>query len=114
MNAIAVGRAAVSMFKVDFGAMEWQDGRPGVRHKVYGEGSRQLRLVEFATSEGDPHWCDRGHIGFVLAGGLEIDFNGQVLSFSAGDGFFIPSGAGSSHRGIAIVPGTRLVMVEDL
>ena len=102
------------MFKVDFGAMEWQDGRPGVRHKVYGEGSRQLRLVEFATSEGDPHWCDRGHIGFVLAGGLEIDFNGQVLSFSAGDGFFIPAGAGSSHRGLTITPGTRLVMVEDL
>ena len=73
--------SALSIFKIDFDAMEWQEGRPGVRHKVYSEGSRLIRLVEFATSEGDPHWCDRGHIGFVLAGGLEIDFNGNVLSF---------------------------------
>ena len=104
----------MSIFRIDFDAMEWQEGRPGVRHKVYSEGSRLIRLVEFATSEGDPHWCDRGHIGFVLAGGLEIDFNGNVLSFSAGDGLFIPPGAASSHRGLAITPGTRLIMVEDV
>ena len=104
----------MSIFKIDFDAMEWQASRPGVRHKVYCEGLRQIRLVEFATSEGDPHWCDRGHIGFVLAGGLEIDFNGKVLSFSAGDGLFIPPGATASHRGFAITPGTRLIMVEDV
>lgn len=83
----------MSIFKIDFDSMEWPAGRPGVRHKVYSEGSRQIRLVEFTTSEGDPHWCDQGHIGFVLAGGLEIDFNGKVFSFSAGDGLFIPRDA---------------------
>jgi hypothetical protein len=102
-----------SLFKIDFDSMEWQDGRPGVRHKVYCEGSRRIRLVEFATSEGDPHWCDLGHIGLVLAGGLTIDVNGTVLSFSAGDGLFIPPGAANAHRGVVITPGTRLVLVED-
>jgi quercetin dioxygenase-like cupin family protein len=101
------------MFRVDFNAMEWQQGRPGVRFKLYSEGARQLRLVEFQTAEGDPHWCEQGHIGFVLSGGLEIDFNGDVLRLAAGDGLFIPAGAASSHRGVTIVPGTRLVMVED-
>jgi quercetin dioxygenase-like cupin family protein len=104
----------VSIFKIDFEAMAWQDARPGVRYKVYSEGSRQIRLVEFATTEGDPHWCELGHIGFVLEGGLKIDVNGKVLSFSAGDGLFIPPGAASSHRGLDIAPGTRLVMVEDV
>jgi hypothetical protein len=101
------------MFKVDFDAMEWQEGRPGVRYKVHAEGGRQVRLVEFTTSEGDPHWCELGHIGLVLAGGLTIDFKGTVLSFSAGDGLFIPPGAASAHRGVAITPGTRLILVED-
>jgi hypothetical protein len=105
---------ALSIFKVDFDSMEWQEARPGVRHKVYCEGSRQIRLVEFTTSEGPEHWCDLGHVGFVLAGGLDIDFNGEVLSFSAGDGLFIPSGAEHSHKALAITPGTRLVMVEDV
>jgi quercetin dioxygenase-like cupin family protein len=104
----------LSIFKVDFGRMPWENGREGVRYKVYTEGARQLRLVEFDTSEGDPHWCDRGHIGFVLAGSLTIDFSGQVLAFSAGDGLFIPPGAASVHRGVTIEPGTRLIMVEDI
>jgi quercetin dioxygenase-like cupin family protein len=102
------------MFRVDFNGMPWQNGREGVRYKVYAEGARQLRLVEFTTTEGDPHWCNRGHIGFVLAGSLTIDFNGKVLAFSAGDGLFIPSGAASAHRGVTIEPGTQLVMVENI
>jgi quercetin dioxygenase-like cupin family protein len=69
--------------------------------------------VEFSTSEGDPHWCELGHIGYVLQGGLEIDFNGTVLAFAAGDGLFIPPGASSAHRGVSIIPGTRLFMVEE-
>ena len=105
---------SMSAFKVDFDAMEWQQGRPGVRYKDYREGSRQIRLVEFETSEGFEEWCVQGHIGYVLAGGLEIDFNGRALSFSTGDGLFIPSGAASAHRAVSITPGTRLLMVEDV
>jgi hypothetical protein len=104
----------VSRFKVDFDSIQWQDRRPGVRDKVYSEGTRRLRLVEFSTSDGDPHWCEQGHIGFVLEGGLTIDVNGEVLSFAAGDGLFIPPGPASMHRGVTITPGTRLVLVEDL
>jgi hypothetical protein len=81
----------MSAFKISFDAMGWQQIRPDVRQKVYCEGSRQVRLVEFDTSKGAEHWCETGHIGFVLKGALSIDFNGQVLSFKAGDGLFIPS-----------------------
>ena len=103
----------MNQFKVDFAAMEWQEGRPGVRYKVYCEGSRQIKLVEFQTQEGFEHWCELGHIGFVLEGGLEIDFNGEVVTFVAGNGLFIPAGAATAHRAVAIVPGTRLIMVEE-
>jgi quercetin dioxygenase-like cupin family protein len=104
----------MSAFKISFDAMGWQQIRPDVRQKVYCEGSRQVRLVEFHTSEGAEHWCETGHIGFVLKGALSIDFDGQVLSFKAGDGLFIPSGAASKHRAVAIAAGTQLLMVEDL
>jgi hypothetical protein len=42
----------VSPFKISFEEMEWQQVRPDVRQKVYCEGSRQVRLVEFDTSDG--------------------------------------------------------------
>jgi quercetin dioxygenase-like cupin family protein len=104
----------VSAFKVSFDAMEWQQIRPDVRQKVYCEGSRQFRLVEFETSDGAPHWCETGHIGYVLKGALSISFNGEVVAFKQGDGLFIPSGAASKHRAVAISQGTQLLMIEDL
>ena len=69
-------------FKVDFDSMEWQSRREGARFKLFRHGARQLRLVEFTSGEPDPHWCDLGHIGFVLSGGLEIDFGGKRVSYA--------------------------------
>jgi quercetin dioxygenase-like cupin family protein len=108
------GELSVSPFKVSFEDMEWQQIRPDVRQKIYCEGSRQIRLVEFETSDGAEHWCETGHIGYVLKGALNISFDGNVISFKAGDGLFIPSGAASKHRSVQISSGTQLLMVEDL
>jgi quercetin dioxygenase-like cupin family protein len=105
---------SLSPFKVSFENMAWDQIRPDVRQKVYVEGSRQIRLVEFETSDGAEHWCETGHIGYVLNGALTISFDGKVVSFEAGDGLFIPSGAASKHRSVHISPGTQLLMVEDL
>ena len=104
----------MSTFKVDFTKMDWQPIRPDVRQKVHCEGSRQIRLVEFDTSDGAEQWCEAGHIGYVLKGALSISFDGEVVSFEAGDGLFIPSGAASRHRSISIAAGTQLLMVEDV
>ena len=104
----------MSPFKVSFADMEWQQIRPDVRQKVYCEGSRQIRLIEFETSDGAEHWCETGHIGYVLKGALSISFNGNVISFKEGDGLFIPAGAECKHRSVAISSGTQLLMIEDL
>src|SRR5262245_35135975 len=101
-------------FKVDFDSIDWQSSRNGARFKLFRKASRQLRLVEFTTGEVDPNWCSQGHIGLVLAGSLEIDFGGKVVSFEEGDGIFIPSGPSCAHKARSIAPGTRLVVVEEL
>ncbi|HTR01307.1 MAG TPA: cupin domain-containing protein [Candidatus Acidoferrum sp.] len=103
----------MSAYKIDFDALEWQEGRDGVRFKLYSEGNRLLRLVEFSTTDGYDGWCEQGHIGYVLQGGLVIDCNGKVVTLKAGDGMFLPSGHDDRHRAISIEVGTRLVLVED-
>ena len=103
----------MSPFKIDFASMEWQQVRPDVRQKSYCEGSQIVRLVEFGTTDGPEHWCEVGHIGYVLKGALSVSFNEQVVSFAAGDGLFIPSGAPSRHRAVSITPGTVLLMIGD-
>ncbi|MES2606315.1 MAG: hypothetical protein V4603_15380 [Pseudomonadota bacterium] len=103
----------MSAFKINFEAMPWQEGREGVRFKLYCEGDRQLRLVDFGTADGYDSWCELGHIGYVIKGSLSIDCNGVVHAFKTGDGIFLPSGPDSRHRAVTIEPGTQLVMVED-
>lgn len=100
--------------KVDFDSISWTHGRVGVRYKIFRQGTRQLRLVEFSTATGDPEWCEQGHIGYVLGGGLSIESGGEVTHLKAGEGLFIAPGAAGAHRGVSMIPGTRLILVEDL
>ena len=104
----------MSIFRIDFDDMPWDEVRPDVRQKLYCEGAKQLRLVEFDTSDGAEGWCEAGHVGYVLKGALSIDFNGEVVSFTAGDGLFIPAGGETRHRSVSIAAGTQLLMVEDV
>ena len=104
----------MTCFKVDFEALEWQTSLPGARFKVYRESARQIRLLEFTLEFVEPDWCEKGHVGLVLEGALEIDFHGRVVRFPAGSGLFIPGGSASAHKARALTPVVRLVLVEDV
>jgi quercetin dioxygenase-like cupin family protein len=103
----------VSPFKVHFEEIEWQHIRPDVRQKVHCDGVRQIRLVEFDASDGPQHWCETGHVGYVLRGALTISFAGEEVAFEAGDALVIPSGVDTRHRAVSIAQGTQLLMIED-
>ena len=104
----------MAAFRVDFEKLEWQPLLPGARAKVHREGSKQLRLVEFTSEFTEPHWCEKGHIGFVVSGTLEVDFRGQLVRYAEGSGIFIPSGSSSGHKARSVTPVVRLVLVEDV
>jgi quercetin dioxygenase-like cupin family protein len=99
--------------KVDFESLEWQNPLPGARFKVFRQGNRRLRLVEFTRGFVEPNWCAEGHIGYVLAGQMDVDFDGNVIRFSAGNGLFIPAGAESRHKASVVSDIVRLILVED-
>jgi quercetin dioxygenase-like cupin family protein len=100
-------------YKVDFQAVAWETLIAGVRQKVFREGGRQLRLVEYAK-EMQSHWCEKGHIGYLLEGILEIRFDSDVHVFHAGDGIYIPAGKDHRHMARPVSDLVRAVFVEDL
>jgi hypothetical protein len=57
-----------------------------------------MRLVEFTSAFVEPHWCEKGHIGVVLRGELEIDFDGHIVRYGKGSGIFIPRDASTKHK----------------
>jgi mannose-6-phosphate isomerase-like protein (cupin superfamily) len=100
-------------YRVAFRDLPWEECASGIRHKVHRRGGQLLRLVEYDASMA-PHWCERGHVGTILSGRLEIEFTSGTQVFEPGDGVDIPSG--HEHRHMARVLSDRVtaLFVEEL
>ena len=100
--------------RILFDEIEWQTPQPGARFKVFRDGSRQVRLLELSPEFVESQWCDKGHVGFVQAGELDIDFSGHVVRFPQGSALLIPAGAAHAHKARAVTPLVRLFLVEEV
>ncbi len=78
--------------KIDFSAIDWQHPMPGARFKAFAHGAQKIRMVEFTSELVEEDWCEKEHLGYILEGRMEIDFQGRLEVFEAGDGVFIPQG----------------------
>ena len=100
--------------RILFDEIEWQSPQPGARFKVFRDGARQVRLLELTSEFVESEWCEKEHIGFVVAGELEIDFSGHVVRFPQGSALLIPPGATHAHKARAVTPIVRLFLVEEI
>ena len=100
------------MYKADFEAMKWEKPLKGMQCKRVLHHGRQLRLVEY-TPEMEPHWCDKGHVGMVLSGEMEIEFPDDTIHYKTGDGVFLPAGWDHRHRARILTDTVRVIFVED-
>ena len=103
----------MSSYRVDFTSIPWESPIDGLRQKVCRVGNQQLRLVEYSKNL-PAHWCEKGHIGYVLQGQLEIRFEHEVQTYSPGDGVFIPNGPEHRHMGKVLSDTVTVVFVEDV
>ena len=71
-------------------------------------------MAEFTKKFVEPDWCKKGHIGYILEGQMEIDFDGKVVAFKPGDGMFIPAGEKHKHNAKALTDKVRVILVEDV
>jgi quercetin dioxygenase-like cupin family protein len=93
--------------------LEWETPMPGVRQKAVARSGKKLRLVEY-TREMPRHWCVKGHVGCIIDGRFEIEFQDGVRIFEQGDGVFIPEGEEHRHKARALTDVVRAVFVEDV
>jgi len=103
----------MKQYKIDFESMEWEVPVDGVKFKAYEQDGKKLRLVEFAKEFVEPDWCTKAHIGYILEGKIEIDFDGKVITFAPGDGIFIPAGPEHKHKGRVLTDKVKAILAED-
>ena len=101
-------------YKINFETMQWESPADGVRFKAYEQDGKKLRLVEFSKEFVEPDWCTKGHLGYILEGQMEIDFDGKVIAFGPGDGVFIPTGEEHKHKGRVLTDVVKVILVEDI
>ena len=104
----------MNLSAIIFDQIEWQSPQPGMRCKVFLDGTRQIRIVEFSQEFLEAQWCEKGHVGLVLSGDLEIDFSGRVVRFPEGSALSIPQGAAHAHKARAVTSTVRLFLVEEI
>ncbi len=104
----------MEQYKIDFQSIEWETPTAGVRFKAYEQSGRKLRLAEFTSEFIEPDWCIKGHIGYVLEGRMEINFDGNVITFGPGNGIFIPAGIKHKHIAKVLTDKVTVVLVEDI
>jgi hypothetical protein len=103
----------MSKYKVDFKSADWDSPIAGMRQKICKLGRQQLRLVEY-SKELAPHWCEKGHVGYILQGQIEIEFACESQMYYSGDGISIPDGPEHKHKGQVISDTVTIVFVEDI
>lgn len=102
-------------YLIDFSTTAWESPSEGVSQKTHSDGQQRIRLIKFKYGFIEKEWCKSGHLGYVLAGEMKINFDGEIKFFKKGDGLWIEKGEQSKHK-VIIEKGkfVELVLFEDI
>jgi hypothetical protein len=99
--------------RIDPDELAWSEPAPGIRNKCVTQDGRHIRLIELSEGFREADWCRRGHIGYVLAGRLEITYPDRVEELLPGHILLIREGDAEKHRARVIQGPVRVFLVED-
>jgi hypothetical protein len=75
-------------------------------------GDIRIRRVEYSPGYRADHWCDRGHILFVLDGELDTELkDGRTFKLTAGMSYRVSDFGDPAHRSSTAV-GASLFIVD--
>ena len=75
-------------------------------------GDVRVRVVEYSPGYTADHWCDRGHVIYVLEGELTTELkDGRKFPLTAGMGYQVSDFGDSPHRSVTET-GAKLFIVD--
>ena len=103
-----------------FTTTDWADV-PATRHagetgqatwRTLDIGDLRVRRVDYAPGYLADHWCDRGHVLFVLEGELVTELkDGRRFTLKAGQSYQVSDFGDAAHRS-STVSGAKLFIVD--
>lgn len=75
-------------------------------------GDARVRMVDYTPGYVADHWCDRGHVLFVIAGELVTELaDGRRFTLRAGMSYQVSDSGDAAHRS-STATGARLFIVD--
>lgn len=103
-----------------FTVTDWADV-PAVVHKgetgaaiwrAFTVGDLRVRIVEYSPGYLADHWCERGHVLYVLEGELVTELkDGRTFTLKPGQSYQVSDGGDAPHRS-ATAGGAKLFVVD--
>jgi hypothetical protein len=103
-----------------FVATDWSAIEPTVHPGEAGQatwrtlmmGDVRIRRVDYSPGYLADHWCDRGHVLFVLQGDLETELkDGRVFKLTPGMSYHVSNFGDPAHRSSSAA-GAQLFIVD--
>lgn len=86
--------------------------RGEARWRTFEVGDLRVRLVEYSPGYLADHWCDRGHVLFVLEGELTSELkDGRTFKLTPGMSYQVSDNGDAPHRSETKV-GAKLFVVD--
>jgi quercetin dioxygenase-like cupin family protein len=80
--------------------------------RTLNNGDLRMRVVEYSAGYLADHWCDRGHVIYVIEGELESELkDGRRFVYGPGMGYTVSDYGDSPHRS-STVTGAKLFIVD--
>ena len=80
--------------------------------RTFTVGDLRVRLVEYSAGYLADHWCDRGHVLYVLEGELETELrDGRRFTLRPGSSYLVSDHGDAAHRS-STRTGARLFIVD--
>ena len=74
-------------------------------------GDLRVRVVEYTAGYLDDHWCDRGHVLYVLSGELDTELkDGRTFKLTAGMSYQVSDFGDAAHRSSTSIGATLFIV----
>jgi hypothetical protein len=106
--------------ELKFTPRDWQNVTPSPHGgdvgtalwRTHTNGDIRTRIVEYPAGYVADHWCDRGHVTYVIEGVLETELqDGRRFTLTAGMGYEVSDFGDAAHRSSTKV-GAKLFIVD--
>lgn len=103
-----------------FTAVDWPQvpalevpGERGISHwRNFEVPGLRVRVVDYGAGFVADHWCDRGHVLYVLKGALVVELrDGRAVPLGTGAGFQVSDHGDAAHR-VRSKMGARVFIVD--